>query len=310
MSNSFPPGQRPPRLRDDEPIALLVTFLTFGAIFLWGLTQGRQGFDFSSWVNQPDQTAAKLFPLLEASPSPTATATIAAPPTVQASPTATPTPTTSPEALVVAPTPTLTPTPTPTPTVVPASPPPGAIAFPDVPSSYWAYPFIAALSARGIIGGFPDGTFKPNQPVTRGQYAIQLQKAFAKPDQLPPKQFSDVPATYTQAVDKAVKSNFMSGYPDGTFRPEQQVSRVEAVTSMVKGLDTQVPADPEGVLQPYQDNDQIPGWAREKMAAAIQAGLFSADADANLLKPNEAASRADIAALVYKGMEATGQITR
>lgn len=310
MSNASPPGQRPPRLRDDEPIALLVTFLAFGAIFFWGLTQGRQGFDFSSWINQPSQTAAKLLPSLAVSPSPTATATISPPATVQGSPTATPTPTTSPGTAAVSPSATLSPTPTPTQMVVPASPPPGAIAFPDVSSSYWAYPFIAALSARGIIGGFPDGTFRPNQPVTRSQYAIQLQKAFTKPDQSPPKQFSDVPATYTEAVDKAVKSNFMSGYPDGTFRPEQQVSRVEAVTSMVKGLGTQIPADPESVLQPYQDNGQIPGWAREKMAAAIQAGLFSGDPDTKLLKPNESASRADIAALVYKGMAATGQITK
>lgn len=325
MSNSSPPGQRPPRFRDDEPIALLVVFLAFGAIFFWALTQGRQGFDVSSWLNQPGETAARRFPFLQLSPSPTPTVTLSPPtvqasptvsptvqvsPTVAASPTASPTPTISPEVSVVTPTPTLTPTPVPTQTVVPVPPPQAAIAFPDVPNTYWAYPFIAALSARGIIGGFPDGNFKPNEPVTRGQFAIQLQKAFTKPDQRPPKQFPDVPANYGSAVDKAVKSNFMTGYPDGTFRPEQQVSRVEAVSSMVKGLGTQVPANPEAVLQAYPDNTEVPAWARGSMAAAIQAGLLPGDPNSQLLKPNQAATRADVAALVYKGMEATGQIPR
>lgn len=310
MSNSSPPGQRPPHLRDDEPIALLVAFLAFGAIFFWALTQGRQGFDFSRWLNQPNQTnqtATNLLPWLQ-SPSPSATATIV-PPTIQVSPTVTPTATTSPEALAT--TPTLTPTPAPTQTIVPAVPPPqAAIAFPDVPTSYWAYPSIAALSARGIIGGFPDGRFRPNEPVTRGQFAIQLQKAFTKADQLPPKKFPDVSANYATAVDKAVKSNFMTGYPDGTFRPEQQVSRVEAVSSMVKGLGTQVPADPEAVLRAYPDNAEIPSWARGSMAAAIQAGLLPGDPTNQSLKPNQAATRADVAALVYKGMETTGQIPK
>lgn len=328
MSNSSPPGERPPRLRDDEPIALLIAFLAFGAIFFWALNQGRQGFDFSNWLSQPGQNTARVFPFLQLSPSPNETVTLSPPATTQASPTLSPTlaptPTTSPEALVETPTPTLTlaptptatltptPTPTTTQTVVPPAPPPqAAIVFPDVPSAYWAAPFIAALSARGIIGGFPDGTFKPNEPVTRGQFAIQLQKAFTKPDQLPPKQFPDVPSPYAPAVDKAVKSNFMTGYPDGTFRPEQQVSRVEAVNSMVKGLGIQTPANPEAVLQPYQDNAEIPGWARGRMAAAVQAGLFSGDPNnTDLLKPNEAASRADVAALVYKSMEATGQIPK
>jgi hypothetical protein len=231
-------------------------------------------------------------------------------PTVQASPTASPTPSISPEVSVATPTPTLTPTPVPTQTVVPAPPPRAAIAFPDVPNTYWAYPFIAALSARGIIGGFPDGSFKPNEPVTRGQFAIQLQKAFTKPDQFPPKQFPDVPSNYATAVDKAVKSNFMTGYPDGTFRPGQQVSRVEAISSMVKGLGTQIPANPEAVLQSYQDNAEVPAWARGSMAAAIQGGLLPGEPNSQLLKPNQPATRADVAALVYRGMETTGQIPK
>jgi len=319
MTNSTPPDQRPPRLRDDEPIALLVTFLAFGTIFWWALSQRQGTWDLSS-----------LLPGLSSSPSPTVSpipsttpsdsalsnqdTTTVAPTNPSPSPqptvgnvlpesqiTPTPQPTvspTNPTATVITPT-------TPTPTK-PSNPAVGkGIVFPDVPSNYWAAPFITALSARGIIGGFPDGTFRPNQPVTRAQYAVQLQKAFTKPDRRPTKQFTDVPANslWATAVDQAVKANFMSGYPEGDFRPEQEVSRVEAVASMVQGLSLKQPADPEAILQAYADREKVPGWARDRVAAAIQAGIFSGDPDTQLLNPTQPATRADIAALVFKSLE-------
>ncbi|MEB3233265.1 MAG: S-layer homology domain-containing protein, partial [Leptolyngbyaceae bacterium] len=50
--------------------------------------------------------------------------------------------------------------------------------FIDVPSGYWAEQFITELAAREIIAGFPDGSFQPNAPVTRAQYAAMVRKAF------------------------------------------------------------------------------------------------------------------------------------
>jgi len=329
MSNSLPPDQRPPRLREDEPIALLVTFLAFGAIFWWALSQGR-----GTWVTNliPGLSSSPL-PTVAPSPLPTASpvppgnnqglVTPASPGTTTPDPTAiVPTPVPQPTVgigagteVVPSPSPTISPT---NPAVVrPASPAPGrpvpsvpgkAIAFPDVPPTYWAAPFIAALSAKGIVGGFPDGTFRPDQPVKRAEYAVQLQKAFTKPNRQPPIQFTDVPpgSRWLTAVDQAVKAGFMSGYPEGDFRPEQEVSRAESVISMVQGLKLPEPADPEAILQAYGDRNQVPSWARGRIAAAIQAGIFSSDPDTQLLRPNQPASRADIAALVYQGLEVSG----
>ncbi|NJP11201.1 MAG: S-layer homology domain-containing protein [Leptolyngbyaceae cyanobacterium RU_5_1] len=325
MSNSTPPGQRPPRLRDDEPIALLVAFLAFGAIFFWALTQGREGFNWADFIPGVTGAAPSKAPAVGLSPEPTISAT---PTDSTVSPTSAAVPDQGTTLLTpaspaegsaaqpesISPTPSASPAPTtpassevgesspkPTPTTVPGS----AIAFSDVPKDYWAYPFISQLSALGIIGGFPDGTFKPNQPVTRAEFAVQIQKAFTKPDQLSTKQFIDIPAgnKWAVAVDKAVKSNFMSGYPDGNFRPDQQVSRTEAVISIVRGLGLQPPADSEALLQPYEDRNQVPDWARSRMATAIEARLFSGDPDTKLLSPNQPATRADIAALLYQALE-------
>lgn len=320
MSNSSPPRQRPPHLRDDEQIALLIAALSFGAIFFWILNQNQERFSIGNFLNKAGETKApqvitapfpqpieteidgvKKDPRLEDSGQQSSSSTGSA---------------TTPSAPVASTqTPAIAPSPTVRATVVPLPIPPSARitpvkpgvprSFADVPQTYWAYPFIAALSAQGIVGGFPDGTFKPNQPVSRGDFAIQVQKAYTKPNKLPPISFTDVPPgdQRSTAIDQAVKANFMSGYPDKTFRPTQKVSRTEAAISMARGLALPVPSDPEAILQNYPDQDQVPEWARSLMAAAIQAGLVSGDPDTKQLNPNQSASRADIAALVYKGQQ-------
>ncbi len=329
MSNSSSSRQRPPHLRDDEPIALLIAALSFGAIFFWILNQNKEQFSLGNFLNKAGETntpqvvtTPSLQPTeaesdrvkkdirLEDSaqqPSPSSVVVTTPSPPVAANPT--------PEPSAPAPTPSIAPSPTvrSTASLVPPPPPgsrtpanPGTpLSFPDVPKSYWAYSFITALSEQGIIGGFSDGTFKPDQPVSRTEFAIQVQKAYAKPDKLPAIAFIDVPPKDWRlpAIDQAVKMNFMSGYPDQTFRPIQKVSRIEAAVSMARGLALPIPSDPEAILQPYQDQDQVPDWARSRLAAAIQAGLLSGDPDTKQLKPNQSASRSDIAALVYKGQQ-------
>ena len=77
----------------------------------------------------------------------------------------------------------------------------GASSFTDVTADYWAEPFIQALAARNVIAGFPDATFKPEQPVTRAEFAAMIQKAF--PQNSVQRQltggFSDVPTDYWAA---------------------------------------------------------------------------------------------------------------
>ncbi len=316
MSNSSPPGKRPPHLRDDEPIALLIAALSFGAIFFWILNQNQERFSMGNFlkkagdtpqvittpVPQPAETeingVTNNRPLENSAQQRSSSANVVTVPTA---------PVASNPAPSIAPSPTVRTT---TVLIVPPSSgsltpptPRNPLSFADVPTSYWAYPFIAALSAQGIIGGFPDGTFKPNQPVTRAEFATQVEKAFTKPNKQPAIAFTDVPQgdPRSTAIDQAVKANFMSGYPDKTFRPTQKVSRTEAAISMARGLALPIPSDPNAILQNYPDQNQVPDWARSLMAASIQAGLFSGDPDTKQLNPNQSASRADIAAFVYKG---------
>jgi len=70
-----------------------------------------------------------------------------------------------------------------------------ATTFPDIQGN-WAQAFIEGLASRGIIQGFPDGTFRPNAPVTRAQFAAMIRQAFEQPLERPATQFSDIPANF------------------------------------------------------------------------------------------------------------------
>ncbi|MEA5568978.1 S-layer homology domain-containing protein [Anabaena sp. UHCC 0399] len=113
--------------------------------------------------------------------------------------------------------------------------------FSDVQSGYWAQPFIRGLAARNIVVGYPDGTFRPEQPVQRDEFAAIIRKAF---DQPPIRQiesgavYKDIPANYwaVRPIEEAYQQGFMSGLPGGYFRPNQPVSKVEAIVALDKGL--------------------------------------------------------------------------
>ncbi|MGI0486929.1 S-layer homology domain-containing protein [Pantanalinema rosaneae CENA516] len=342
MSNSPSPERRPPGLRDDELIAIIVAFLSLGGIFFWVLGQDRQGFSLGGLfepvpVTTPTPTATvgirptpvppgqtpvptpvlpgqdrgaiantqpqTIFP---AYPRPTVT------PTLPPGTSVVPVPVPVPGGTVEGESPTPTPIPvSPSPTIAPTSPsavrPP--IEFEDVPDTFWAKPYIATLSSLGIISGLPDGSFQPNRSVTRTEFAVQLEKAFQAEERRSSRQFTDVASDFwgIVAIDKAVKTGFMSGYPNGTFRPTGDVSRVEVLSALVYGLNLPAPENPEAVLNIYQDRDAIPTWARERIAAATQAGLVTSHPNVNVLNPTQAATRGDVASMIYQALVRTGK---
>lgn len=106
------------------------------------------------------------------------------------------------------------------------------------PSSYY-YKSVVNLSDKGVIGGFPDGSFKPNQTVTRAQLAVMLVNANNKSTSTGiGAYFTDVPRSHWaySFISAASNAGYLSGYPDGSFKPENQVSYNEALTMIVASL--------------------------------------------------------------------------
>ena len=99
--------------------------------------------------------------------------------------------------------------------------------FTDVPSAHWAADYIGYMQQFGIVMGFDDGSFRPDVPVTRAQFAA-IASRFEKLTE-GSKSFTDVPDTYWAAryINFAATRGWVTGYSDGTFKPENTITRAE-----------------------------------------------------------------------------------
>ncbi len=200
-------------------------------------------------------------------------------------------------------------TPTQTPTQTPAT----TTTFSDVGSTYWATPFIQALAERNVISGFTDGTFKPDQPVKRAEFAAMIQKAFNQNAvrQLSQGGFRDVPANYwaASAIQKAYETGFMSGYPNNLFLPNQQIPKVQAIVALTNGLGVTTSGTNANDLSTYySDASEIPSYAVNNVAAATQANLVVNYPELKVLNPGVSLTRGEAAALLYQALVKQGQL--
>ncbi|PZO11769.1 MAG: hypothetical protein DCF25_18780 [Leptolyngbya foveolarum] len=181
-------------------------------------------------------------------------------------------------------------------------------AFSDVPANYWARDYIAGLTKLNIISGFGDGTFRPNDPVTRAQFAAILRQAFLKSQPTTAQSFKDVPAGYwaTDAIAASRSAGFLSGYPGNTFKPNDRILRVQALVSLANGL--KYPTGNPQSLSNYKDAGTVPDYARPSTAAAAQANLVVSYPTPDQILPNRAASRAEVAAFVYQALVKAGRV--
>lgn len=176
---------------------------------------------------------------------------------------------------------------------------------------HWAQSFIEALAGQGIILGFPDGSFRPEQPVTRAQFAALVSKAFPQNPQRQAIAFVDVPAYYwaQQAIQSAYSSGFLAGYPGNVFNPEQSIPRVQALVSLSSGLKLSPTVTPATILNTYfQDAANIPDYAQNSVAAATEKRIVVSYPNAALLNPNSVATRGDVAAFIYQALVSVGKL--
>jgi hypothetical protein len=173
----------------------------------------------------------------------------------------------------------------------------------------WAESFIAFLNQRGIIEGFPDGTFRPDELVTRAQFAAMLLKAFPKAPVRNATQFVDLPANYwgKNAIEAAYMTGFLEGYPGNIFRPEQNIPRVQALVALTTGLNLAAKMSTPTILNSYfQDAAQIPDYASQKVTAALENNLIVNYPNLQILNPNQVATRAEVAAFIYQALVKNG----
>ncbi|MCR4431500.1 MAG: S-layer homology domain-containing protein [Tepidanaerobacteraceae bacterium] len=183
-------------------------------------------------------------------------------------------------------------------------------AFADL-AGHWAKNDVELLAARYLVGGLPDGSFAPDRAITRAEFAALLANALTFAGQGEQKEavknFTDVPADvwYAGAVKNVAAAGLISGYPDGTFGPEKNISREEAavmVVRLLQRLQVQVPPAPESVLASYKDAGEAGVWARANLAAAVGSGLLRGSSEERL-DPAGRLTRAQAAALLKRVLE-------
>lgn len=178
-----------------------------------------------------------------------------------------------------------------------------ALDFSDVSDDHWASKEIESLVERGIISGYPDGTFKPEELVNRAEFTTMLIKALNKQDATFEKvnNFSDIKSCFWAYDDilRSAQEGLVVGYPDRTFKPDQTITKSEA-TSIISKTVEDFEADSENILEKFVDYKKIAGWAKNSFVKAVTLGLYVNNPDENQLTPNKAMTRAETAVLLYK----------
>ncbi len=195
-----------------------------------------------------------------------------------------------------------------------AAAPFGGCMFPDVPNSHWAACDIDKLAVNDVVVGYPDGLFKPNRNISRAEFATMLVKGFNLNcgDMPRDTMFTDVPRNNwaNPAIAKAVDEDLLKGYPNHKFRPNAPVTRVEALTSIAKGMTCDIDkCKADEILSRYADGNKIPDWARIPVAKSLENGALKDSPTPNMILPNKDASRADVASMMQTVRVALGYDT-
>jgi len=176
---------------------------------------------------------------------------------------------------------------------------PSLESFNDVPDGYWAKSPIQFMATLGIMNGFHDGKFRPDDPVSRSEFASMLVRLKnIEANEVVNDPYPDVSKDYWAArYIKAVSYlNLMSNYPDGTFKPDKNVSRIEGVVSLARLSESASTDSPS--KDPFVDVPKT-HWAARYIDTAKKTGLVDYLIGKSF-DPNRELTRAEVAELLSK----------
>lgn len=169
--------------------------------------------------------------------------------------------------------------------------------FRDI-QGHWAEQEIAELSKRGIVSGIGNYRFEPKRAITRAEAVAMLVKAYkpAAGAGVNDMRFKDVPAGHWAGdeIAKAVRKGWIKGFPDGSFKPDRPITRAEmaVIAGYADGVAPRYP-----LYDPFSDVART-HWAAPMLIPLKAGGAIKGVAN-NAFKPNDPASRAEFAVLLY-----------
>ena len=162
---------------------------------------------------------------------------------------------------------------------------------PDI-QGHWAEKQISDWVDKGAATGYPDGSFKPDDGITRAEFITLVNKSFGltRSAQI---SFTDVSTTdwFFEQVCRAGAAGYISGYGDGTLRPDNEISRQEVAAILSRLLKLKV-TDNMGAISVFKDADSIPQWSKGTVNAVVAGGYMSGYPD-QTYQPERAITRAE-----------------
>ncbi len=173
--------------------------------------------------------------------------------------------------------------------------------FSDI-SGHWAEASIKQAVRANLVRGYDDGTFKPGKAVSRAEFAVMLMKALKPQGEAAALNFTDkatIGDWAQESVAQAVHAGVITGYEDGTFRPDAFVTRAEMAVMVAKAL--KLPIETASATS-FADDADIPTWASGAIAAINKIGIINGSADNRFLSSNQA-TRAEAITVLLKMLE-------
>ncbi|MCC8122959.1 MAG: S-layer homology domain-containing protein [Oscillospiraceae bacterium] len=153
--------------------------------------------------------------------------------------------------------------------------------FNDVASARWSNNAISTMANGGILSGYADGSFQPSGYITRAEFAT-LAARFETEDGTSTLTFSDIDGHWAQAdIEKAARLGYITGYEDGTFRPDAYITRAEVMTLLNRVLERHVDSDDElytGMVT-WSDNMEHTKWYYYDVQEATNSHYYELDTD-------------------------------
>jgi len=183
--------------------------------------------------------------------------------------------------------------------------------YTDMEEEHWAYQSIKFLTEVGVVVGYPDGSYKPDIPVTRAEFASMAIKALGQENTVIEQtiNFNDITPDFWayNIIQKAVYFDLIPDSKGQNYRPYDSVTRAEAINIAVNALTTQQISEEKAndiVAKSYGDYTQMPAWFLMAAAKAhILDLVVTMPGHEGQLEADRPANRAEVAMILYKMMQ-------
>lgn len=190
------------------------------------------------------------------------------------------------------------------------------VAFADV-ENHWAKDAVNDFGSRLIISGLGGNSFMPDQDITRAEFASIVVKALGLKPEDNTSSYTDVKTSdwYSGAIETARAYKLISGYADGSFHPEEKITREQAMTIIAKameltGLKNQLAThNADAALGAFADAGKVAEWAKNGVADGLQAGLINGrSSELKQLAPKASMTRAEVAVILQRLLQKSNLI--